>query len=79
MKENLTSSENQLRLANKKADELTIRKLTWKNPTMREKFAEARAEAAAAGERDAPADKDEKAEKGAAAERDDALEPDAVE
>ncbi len=79
VKENLTSSENQLRLANKKADELTIRKLTWKNPTMREKFAEARAEAAAAGERDAPADKDEKAEKGAAAERDDALEPDAVE
>ncbi len=43
VKENLTSSENQLRLANKKADELTIRKLTWKNPTMREKFDEARA------------------------------------
>ncbi len=43
VKDNLTSSENQLRLANKKADELTIRKLTWKNPTMREKFAEARA------------------------------------
>ena len=42
VKENLTSSENQLRLANKKADELTIRKLTWKNPTMREKFDEAR-------------------------------------
>ncbi len=43
VKDNLTSSENQLRLANKKADELTIRRLTWKNPTMREKFAEARA------------------------------------
>ena len=43
VKESLTSSENQLRLANKKADELTIRKLTWKNPTMREKFEEARA------------------------------------
>ena len=43
VKENLTSSENQLRLANKKADELTIRKLTYKNPTMREKFSEARA------------------------------------
>ena len=41
VKDNLTSSENQLRLANKKADELTIRKLTWKNPTMREKFEEA--------------------------------------
>ncbi len=55
VKDNLTSSENQLRLANKKADELTIRKLTWKNPTMREKFAEARAaaeEAQAAGEKD---------------------------
>ena len=26
-----------------KAEELTIRKLTWKNPTMREKFEEARA------------------------------------
>ena len=54
VKDNLTSSENQLRLANKKADELTIRKLTWKNPTMREKFAEARAaaeEAQAAGEK----------------------------
>lgn len=46
VKENLTSSENQLRLANKKAEELTIRKLTWKNPTMREKFAEARSLAA---------------------------------
>ena len=45
VKENLTSSENQLRLANKKADELTIRKLTWKNPTMRDKFAAAREEA----------------------------------
>lgn len=43
VKDNLTSSENQLRLANKKADELTIRRLTWKNPTMREKFEEARA------------------------------------
>lgn len=50
VKENLTSSENQLRLANKKADELTIRKLTWKNPTMREKFNEARAASGAAGD-----------------------------
>ncbi|MBM6676250.1 DUF2130 domain-containing protein [Olsenella uli] len=49
VKENLTSSENQLRLANKKADELTIRKLTWKNPTMREKFNEARAARGEAG------------------------------
>lgn len=52
VKEYLTSSENQLRLANKKADELTIRKLTWKNPTMREKFAEAR-EARESGEQGA--------------------------
>ena len=66
VKDNLTSSENQLRLANKKADELTIRKLTWKNPTMREKFAEARAVAAAG-------------EKGAVAEKDEPLEPDGVE
>ena len=50
VKENLTSSENQLRLANKKADELTIRKLTWKNPTMREKFEEARAARAVEGD-----------------------------
>jgi hypothetical protein len=41
VKDNLTSSENQLRLANDKAEALTIRKLTWKNPTMREKFSEA--------------------------------------
>ena len=66
VKDNLTSSENQLRLANKKADELTIRKLTWKNPTMREKFAEAR-EAAAAEEAQAAGEKDE------------GVEPDAVE
>lgn len=42
VKKNLTSSERQLRLANDKADELTIRKLTDKNPTMKEKFKEAR-------------------------------------
>ena len=41
VKENLTSSERQLRLANDKADALTIRKLTYKNPTMKAKFAEA--------------------------------------
>ena len=39
-KEALLSSENNLRLANKKADELTIKKLTRNNPTMQEKFAE---------------------------------------
>ena len=43
IKEALLGSENNLRLANDKADELTIRKLTYKNPTMRAKFNEARA------------------------------------
>lgn len=39
-KEALLSSENNLRLANKKADDLSIKKLTRGNPTMKEKFAE---------------------------------------
>lgn len=38
----LTGSENQLRLANDKAEDLTIRKLTRGNPTMKAKFDEAR-------------------------------------
>jgi hypothetical protein len=38
-KEALLSSENNLRLANNKADDLTIKKLTRGNPTMTEKFA----------------------------------------
>jgi hypothetical protein len=37
-KEALLSSENNLRLANNKADELTIKKLTHGNPTMKAKF-----------------------------------------
>ena len=37
-KEALLSSENNLRLANNKAEELTIKKLTRKNPTMRAMF-----------------------------------------
>jgi hypothetical protein len=36
------SSENNLRLANDKAEELTIRKLTHMNPTMKVLFEEAR-------------------------------------
>ena len=43
VKDHLLASENNLRLANNKLDDLTIKKLTWKNPTMQEKFAEARA------------------------------------
>lgn len=39
-KEALLSSENNLRLANNKAEDLTIRRLTKGNPTMAEKFAE---------------------------------------
>lgn len=39
IKENLIGSENNLRLANDKADALTIRKLTHKNPTMKAAFA----------------------------------------
>ena len=41
----LLSSVNNLRLANSKAEELTIKKLTYNNPTMREKFKEAEEEA----------------------------------
>jgi hypothetical protein len=40
VKEELTTSENQLRLANQKAEELTIKKLTYGNPTMKAKFDE---------------------------------------
>lgn len=35
-------SENNFRLANQDTEELTIRKLTYKNPTMKQKFEEAR-------------------------------------
>ena len=38
IKEALTSSERNLRLANDKAEDLTIKKLTFNNPTMKEKF-----------------------------------------
>ena len=41
-KEALLSSENNLRLANDKAEDLTIRSLTYKNDTMKALFAEAR-------------------------------------
>ena len=41
VKESLTKSGYQLRLANDKAQDLTIKKLTKGNPTMRDKFEEA--------------------------------------
>jgi len=40
VKEELTTSENQFRLANEKAEDLTIKKLTYGNPTMKAKFEE---------------------------------------
>lgn len=43
IKSALLGSENNLRLANDKAEALTIKKLTRKNPTMKQKFEEARA------------------------------------
>ena len=42
IKANLLGSENNLRLANNKAEELTIKRLTFNNPTMKAKFDEAR-------------------------------------
>lgn len=42
IKANLLGSENNLRLANDKAESLTIKRLTRNNPTMKEKFEEAR-------------------------------------
>ena len=44
VKESLLGSENNLRLANQDTEDLTIRKLTYKNPTMKAKFDEARKE-----------------------------------
>ena len=74
VKENLLSSERQLRIANDKAEGLTIRKLTWKNPTMKAKFAEAAAEREARG---LEAGEDVTGVDAAAAE--DPVEPDEVE
>lgn len=42
MKENLLSSENYLRLANNDTEDLSIKKLTRANPTMKQMFEEAR-------------------------------------
>jgi len=42
IKDALIGSENNLRLANDKAQDLTIKKLTRNNPTMKQKFDEAR-------------------------------------
>ncbi len=42
VRDELIGSENNLRLADKDTEDLTIRKLTYKNPTMKAKFEEAR-------------------------------------
>lgn len=42
VKENLLGSDNNLRLAQQDTEELTIKRLTYKNPTMKAKFEEAR-------------------------------------
>ena len=44
IKEALISSENNLRLANDKAQDLSIKKLTRGNPTMQKKFEDAKKE-----------------------------------
>ncbi len=49
VKKSFEQSENYLRLANQDTEELTIRKLTYKNPTMKAKFDEARRQAAENG------------------------------
>ena len=49
IKDALIGSENNLRLANEKADNLTIKRLTHGNPTMKSKFDEARRAAASSG------------------------------
>lgn len=50
VKENLLKSENNLRLANDKAEDVTIKKLTRGNPTMQQKFADAEKFAETQGE-----------------------------
>ena len=49
IKDNLLGSENQLRLANEKAEDLTVKRLTRKNPTMKALLDEVRASKEGAG------------------------------
>lgn len=49
IKDNLLGSENQLRLANEKAEDLTVKRLTRKNPTMKALLDEARVSREGAG------------------------------
>ena len=54
-KQALIGSENNLRIANNKVQDITVRKLTYKNPTMQQKFKEAREAKALTAEADAQA------------------------
>lgn len=54
IRDELTSSDNNLRYANDKLSSLTVKRLTRKNPTMKAKFAEAREQK----QREAPQDED---------------------
>lgn len=69
VKENLLASDRQLRFANDKADGLTIRKLTWGNPTMKAAFDEARDAQQKSGSSEVASDLDE------AVEPDDIMQP----
>ena len=59
IKANLVGSENSLRLANQNAEDLTIKKLTRGNPTMKAKFDEARQAASSATPDDGKSPEDE--------------------
>ena len=56
IKEHLLGSERNLRLANDKAEDLTVKKLTRKNPTMKALLDEARAAREGAGTDDETAE-----------------------
>ena len=64
IKANLLGSENNLRIANNKAEELTIKKLTYQNPTMKAKFDEARTKGTTNAEGDAVGEDDSMDEDG---------------
>ena len=58
VKANLLGARNNLRLANDKAEKLTIKSLTYKNPTMKAKFEEARENASSNPEKIELSDED---------------------
>ena len=58
VRDNLVKSDNYIRLADGGVDGLTIKKLTWNNPTMKRKFDEARAAGSAPDVRDGAGEPD---------------------